>query len=80
MKERNTRQFCLKDITFTVGDYRRRSNEFEKGLKYMLLIKVYDQTFGGKSEEHYSYRDTGYRGSTIRECREWARNNIARWV
>ena len=79
MKERNTRDFLLNGLTFHIGDYRRHRNEFERGLKY-ILIKVYDRTFNGRSEDHYSYHDTGYRGETLRACKEWAQKNTARWI
>ncbi len=73
---RNTREFSLRGIDFVVADYRPRKNEFEKGLKYQLLVKVYD----GPKPEYYSHRSTGFHGSTVQECREWAEKNIAMWL
>ena len=66
------RNFTIKGIEFTVGDYRPRNNEFEKGLKYILLIKVYDTP---AREDYFSYRDTGARFATIRAARKYAEEN-----
>lgn len=67
------RNFTIKGIDFTVGDYRPRKNEFEKGLKYILLIKVYDTP---ARKDYFSYRDTGARFSTIKAARKYAEKNI----
>lgn len=69
------RNFTIKDRDFTVGDYRPRNNEYEKGLKYILLLKVYDSPI----EEYFSYMDTGFRGCTIYECFRWASDNWYRF-
>ena len=63
------REFTIAGIEFVVGNYRPRQNEFERGLKYMLLVK-----------ENCCYYDTGMRGCTIKECKEYAKREIARWL
>lgn len=69
------RNFTINSIGFTVGDYKPRKNEYEKGLKYILLIKCYDSPI----KEYYSYMDTGFRGCTINECFLWACDNWLRF-
>ena len=76
-EDRMARNFTIKGIDFTVADYRPRRNEFERGLKYQLLIKVYDTP--GKPE-WFSYRNTGMRSETIKGCREFAEREIYRWL
>jgi hypothetical protein len=71
------RNFTIKGIDFTVGDYRHRGNEFEKGLKYILLIKVYDTP---AREDYFSYMDTGARFSTIRAARKYAEENACTYM
>jgi hypothetical protein len=70
------RDFAIKNINFTVADYRPRKNEFECGLKYQLLIRVYD----GPRETDFYYRSTGAKFATISAARAWAADNIARWL
>ena len=70
------REFKLRGIDFVVADYRPRHNEFERGLKYQLLKKVYDSL----REEWYSYHSTGYKGATIKACREYAEAHILDWI
>ena len=69
------RDYSFRGRDFVVADYRARKNEYEKGLKYQLLIKVYD----GLRSVDYHYRSTGYKGSTIKECIRFA-EEYARWV
>lgn len=73
---RNTREFSYKGIAFTVADYRPRKNEFEKGLKYQLLIKVYD----GIRDCDYHFRPTGHYFSRIRDAKQFARENYWIWM
>ena len=70
------REFNLKGIDFVVANYRPRHNEFEMGLKYQLLKKVYDSP----KREWYSYYNTGYKGATIKACREYAEAHILDWI
>ena len=70
------RDFIVKGINFTVADYRPRNNEYERGLKYQLLIKVFD----GPRETDFYYRSTGAKFETIKAARAWAVDNIATWL
>ena len=70
------RNFKIGDTELCIGNYTPRKNTFEKGLKYILLKRVYD----GNNADTFSCHDTGFRGSTIRECKEWAYANKARWM
>lgn len=70
------REFTLRGIDFVVADYRPRRNEFERGLKYQLLKKVYDSP----RADWYSYHSTGYKGCTIKECRQYAKAHILDWI
>ena len=74
---RDTRNFTINGIDFTVANYRPRNNEFESGLKYQLLIKVYDTP---ARPDWYSYHDTGMRSCTIKGCKDFAKREIARWM
>lgn len=69
------REFSIKGIDFTIADYRPRKNEYEKGLKYQLLIKVYD----GPRDLDFYYRSTGVKSATIKKLREYAERNIYTW-
>lgn len=69
------REFSIKGIDFTIADYRPRKNEYEKGLKYQLLIKVYD----GPRDFDFYYRSTGVKSATIKKLREYAERNIYTW-
>lgn len=70
------RDFSIHGIDFTIANYRPRKNEFEKGLKYQLLIKIYD----GPRECDFYYRGTRYYGSTIAELKQIAEKNIYAWL
>ena len=65
------REISIKGIDFVIADYRPRKNEFEKSLKYQLLIKVFD----GIRDCDYSYRSTGNKFSTIKSAKEWIKRN-----
>lgn len=71
------RDFSVKGIDFLVADYKARHNEFERGLKYLLLIKIYDNPY---NDNDYSFKSTGYKGSTIKELKELANREIDRWM
>lgn len=70
------RNISINGIDFTVADYRPRNNEYEKGLRYQLLIKVYD----GIRECDYYYRDTGARFTTIKRARNYVKDNYWKWM
>ena len=70
------REFSLRGMDFVVADYRPRHNEFERGLKYQLLKKYYDTPV----KEYFGYISTGYKGRTIKECRQYAEAHILDWI
>jgi len=70
------RDFSIHNIHFTIADYRPRKNEYEKGLKYQLLIRIYD----GPRDYDYYYRCTGYYGSTLAGLKNIAEKNIYAWL
>ena len=51
------REFSIKGVGFVVADYRARKNGFEKGLKYQLLIKIYDNP---DNSDDYYFMSTGF--------------------
>lgn len=70
------RNFKIHGVDFVVADYRPRRNEYERGLRYQLLIRVHD----GPREIDFSYRSTGAKFARMREAREYAREHIAEWL
>lgn len=74
--ENMKRDFIVKGINFTVADYRPRNNDFERGLKYQLLIRVYD----GPRDSDFYYRSTGAKFATISAARDYASKNIVMWL
>lgn len=76
------RNFFINGISFCVADYKPLRNDFEKGLKYQLLIEIKDGmcVVNGKVCYDNVYRSTGVFGSTIKELREYAKNNISMWL
>ena len=70
------REFTIGETTLCIGNYTPKQHEFEKSKKYVLLKRVQNNS----QPDGYSYHDTGYHGHTIRECKEWAHANKARWM
>lgn len=71
------REFSIKGVDFVVADYHPRKNEFEKGLKYQLLIKIYDNPY---DDTDYRYMSTGFKANTIKEAKNIAFNEYASWL
>ena len=71
------REFTINGIDFLVADYKARHNEFERGLKYQLLIKIYDNPY---NPNDFYFRSAGYKGSTIKELKNIASREIAKWM
>lgn len=81
-KMANVRDFTIKGVDFHIGNYRPRKNEFEKGLKYQLFVKVYDGmcVVDGKVVDDFRFQGTSIYGSTIKEIKETAKREIYRWL
>ena len=71
------RDFSIKGVDFVVADYRPRNNEFEKRLKYQLLIKIYDNPWNNND---YHFMSTGFKANTIKEAKFIAQEQYARWL
>ena len=70
------RNISIKGIDFVIADYRPRRNEFERGLKYQALIKVFD----GPRDCDYSFRSTGAHFSTIKAAKRWISSNYIMYM
>lgn len=66
------REFSYHGIDFTIANYRARKNEYETGLKYQLLIKVFD----GIRNCDFHYQSTGYKFSTLKAAKQFAIDNV----
>ena len=80
------REFTVKGLDFVIANYRARNNEYEKGLKYQLLIKVYTSPIWYQKNDpefyynNYEYKDTGHRFTTMKECKQYATENYYIWL
>lgn len=70
------REFTINGIEFYIANYNPRRNEYERGLKYDLMMKDYFNYNAGE----YTYRSTGAKFETMRGCKDYARREIARWM
>ena len=68
------RKFFIKGVSFYVANYHPRNNEFENGLKYQLMVGINDSRYDAM------YHSTGVYGSTIKELRNYAIENIIMWL
>lgn len=77
------RDFEVKGVEFTIANYTPRNNEYEKGLKYQLFIKVYDGAYcikNGHETADYTYHATGYKSHSLRDCKKYALENYWTWI
>ena len=65
--ENMKREFIYKGISFYIGNYAPRKNEFEKGLKYQVFV------------DYSGYYGTGAKFATIKSAKEWIKRNIYRF-
>lgn len=75
MEGRVKKEFTIKGVTFSVGGYTPRDNEFEKGLKYELFVK---REWPGHPDGKFI--GTGARFGTFRAAKEYAEKNISTWL
>lgn len=59
------RDFNIKGITFHIGNYTPRKNEYERGLKYRLFV---------------GDRPTNYVFTTIKQAKEFINKNYFIWL
>ena len=70
------RDFSSHGIAFTIANYRPRNNEFERGLKYQLLIRIQD----GPRDCDFIYRSTSYKFESLKAAKQFAINNYSMWL